>query len=109
MDLIRRWVVDGVTPEAAAHDPVGDLSDDEVRARLHFRLATHLRRNGDVESAAPHFVRAGELAPHDWTIRRATLPLVGDDPFGEKFFTIYEEWNDAGQPYHGIPGEQSGV
>src|SRR5438132_5850593 len=39
MDLIRKWVVDGVEPVVDnARDAVGDLSDDEVRARLHFRI-----------------------------------------------------------------------
>jgi hypothetical protein len=71
---------------------------------LHFRVAAHLRRTGDASAAAEHFERAGELAPHDWTIRRATMPLVGDDPFGEKFFEIYKEWDEAGRPYHGLPG-----
>ena len=109
MDLIRKWVVDGVEPvlDDAIGDPVGDLSEGEVRARLHFRIATHLRRNGDADGAGEHFVRAAELAPHDWTIRRAMLPLVGDDPFGEKFFELYGEWDAAGRPYHGIPGELS--
>jgi hypothetical protein len=32
------------------------------------------------------------------------LPLVGDDPFGATFFEMYEEWERAGQPYHGLPG-----
>jgi hypothetical protein len=109
MDLIRKWVRDG---EAAVLDEsvratVGDLSDDEVRARLHFRIATHLRRTDRAAAAAAHFARAGELAPHDWTIRRATLPLVGDDPFGATFFEIYREWDEAGQPYHGLPGERA--
>ena len=109
-DLVRRWVIDGDEPVIAdAATVVGDLSDDEVLARLHFRVAAHARRTGDDATAATHFARAGELAPNDWTIRRPMMPLVGDDPFGEKFFVIYKEWDDAGRPYHGIPGEKSGV
>ena len=54
--------------------------------------------------AAGHFARAGELAPNDWTIRRAALPLTGDDPFGPTFFELYKEWEAAGSPYHGLPG-----
>ena len=104
-DEIRRWVRDGVVPITAdkARAAVGDLTDDEVLARLHFRIAAHARRNGDDESAKRHFVEAGRLAPHDWTIRRATLPLVGDDPFGQTFFDIQREWEQAGKPYHGLP------
>jgi hypothetical protein len=107
LDLIRRWVNDGVEPETG-HVEVDDLSDDEVLARLHFRIAAHARRNGDEHTAATHFERAGQLAPHDWTIRRAALPLTGDDPFGATFFVMYEEWQAAGRPYHGIPGEHAG-
>ena len=106
MDAVRRWVRDGEAPLTAdeARHAVADLTDDEVRARLHFRIAVHARRAGDDETARRHLARAGELAPHDWTIRRAALPLVGDDPFGEKFFAMAEEWETAGKPYHGIPG-----
>ena len=106
MDAVRRWVRDGEAPMTAdeAREAVGDLSEDEVRARLHFRIAVHARRNGDDETAGRHLARAGELAPHDWTIRRASMPLMGDDPFGEKFFAMYEEFEKAGRPYHGIPG-----
>jgi hypothetical protein len=105
LELVRQWVRTGVEPDGLANSPdaVADLSDDEVLARLHFRVATHARRAGDAETAARHFDRAGALAPHDFTIRRAALPLVGDDPFGATFFTMYEEWEAAGQPYHGLP------
>jgi hypothetical protein len=105
LDLVRQWARAGVVPRggAGAADAVADLSDDEVLARLHFRVATHARRAGDAETAARHFERAGALAPHDFTIRRATLPLIGDDPFGATFFTMYEEWEAAGRPYHGLP------
>jgi hypothetical protein len=39
----------------------------------------------------------------DFTIRRAALPLVGGDPFGEDFFGMYAEWQEAGSPFHGLP------
>ena len=105
-ELVRRWVRDGVEPGTAdgATDIIEDLSDDEVLARLHFRVAVHARRAGATDTAARHFARAGELAPHDFTIRRATLPLVGEDPFGETFFAMHTEWESAGKPYHGLPG-----
>jgi hypothetical protein len=105
-DRLRAWVRDGVEPAAAANapDPVGDLTDDEVLARLHFRVAVHARRAGDDDTTRRHFDIAGTLAPHDFSIRRATMPLVGDDPFGEKFFALYQEWEAAGMPYHGLPG-----
>lgn len=109
LELVRRWVLDGAEPMSVedAKAAVDDLSDDEVLARLHFRIAAHARRVGDDTTAAAHFERAGALAPHDWTIRRAMMPLRGDDPFGEKFFELYQEWEAAGSPYHGIPGERS--
>jgi hypothetical protein len=73
MDAVRRWVIDGEVPitAAEARTAVTDLSEDEIRSRLHFRIATQARRRGDDETARRHFERAGELAPFDWTIRRA--------------------------------------
>lgn len=107
LDLVRDWVNAGDEPLAASTPErvaVEDLNDDEVLARLHFRVAVHARRSGDNDTASRHFELAGRLAPHDFTIRRATLPLVGDDPFGATFFAMYEEWEQAGHPYHGLPG-----
>jgi hypothetical protein len=108
MDAVRRWVHDGIEPNTPddARVAVGDLSDDELRARLHFRIATYARRHGDDATARRHFSRANELAPYDWTIRRAAMPLTGGDPFGQDFFTAYEEWQRAGSPYHGISARE---
>jgi hypothetical protein len=105
LDAVRRWVIEGEVPLAAdeLRDAVGDLSEDEVLARLHFRIAAQARRAGDPDTARRHFQDAAALAPHDWTIRRAAMPLVGDDPFGDKFFAMYQEWERAGRPYHGLP------
>jgi hypothetical protein len=104
-DLIRAWVRTGAvsvtTDEARA--AVGDLSDDEVLARLHFRVGAHLRRAGDDDGARRHFDEAGRLAPMDFTIRRAALPLTGGNPFGEDFFAMYQEYQEAGSPFHGLP------
>jgi hypothetical protein len=104
MDAVRRWVRHGEVPIVAddARRAVTDLSDEEVLARLHFRVAAQARRQGDEATARRHFERAGELAPNDFTIRRATMPLVGGDPFGQEFFDLYQEWQQAGSPYHGL-------
>ena len=104
MDAVRRWVRGGELPIVAdeARRAVGDLSSDEVLARLHFRVGAQARRRGDDVTARRHFALAGELAPNDFTIRRATMPLVGGDPFGQEFFDLYQDWQRAGSPYHGL-------
>jgi hypothetical protein len=108
-DSVRQWVREGRQPMPAdeARTAVGDLSADEIAARLHFRIATTARRQGHEEVAKGHFQRAAELAPYDWTIRRAALPLTGGDPFGQEFFDMYEEWQQAGSPYHGLAATRS--
>lgn len=102
LDAVRRWVTTGELPTTPDH-PVDDLTEDEIRARLHFRLATHARRHSDEATARRHFEQAARLAPHDWTVRRAAMPLQGTDPFGVEFFDMYQKWQQAGSPYHGLP------
>lgn len=91
---LRAWV----------HEGRGALAPDDVReqqllpgpeqqlARAEFRLGWHLHRLGKTEAAERHFVRAGELAPNDWTIRRAQLPIRGIDPMtSSEFIALWEE------------------
>jgi peroxiredoxin len=103
-DAVRRWVNDGAEPlsDTEARRAVADLSDDEIRARLHFRVAAQALRQDDDTAARRHFAAATALAPFDFTIRRAAMPLMGDDPFGDTFFAFYEQWQAAGRPYHGL-------
>lgn len=101
-DALRAWVRENRLP----------LEPDEVRrrqtlpaaheqrARAEFALAWHLHRQGRAEAAERHFVRAGELAPHDFTIRRGSMPIRGMDPFGADFAELYGEWLAAGRPYY---------
>lgn len=102
MEQVRRWVRDGTLPDDADY-AVEDLSADEIEARLAFRIAKHHRRSGDTDRAARWFERAAGLAPFDFTVRRAAMPLQDVDPFGEAFFELFGAWREAGSPYHGVP------
>ncbi len=101
MDAVRAWVHTGVIPGDGA-TPVEDLDASEVEARLAFRMALHHRRADNPTRAEHWFDKAVNLAPLDFTIRRAAMPLRGDDPFGASFFELWEEWQSAGRPFHGV-------
>jgi hypothetical protein len=105
LDAIREWVRTGTASDPSDGDSstaVGELSDAEVEARLWFRIGAHLHGEGrDTEAAGP-FARATALAPLDFTVSRAAMPLTGRDPFGEEFMALYAEWDTAGRPFHGL-------
>lgn len=94
-EALRRWARTGEVPEVTT-----TTSDDaELRtARAERRLAAWLHRNGHAEAAEEHFAAAVALAPLDFSIRRASMPLRGQDPFGTEFFALWEEWEAAGRP-----------
>ena len=94
-DALRTWVRTGEVPavEVATQD---DLALRTARAER--RLAAWLHRNGHLEQAELHFAAAVDLAPLDFSIRRASMPLRGQDPFGAEFFELWEEWEAAGRP-----------
>ena len=105
LDLVRRWVRDGDLPMDTdeIREAVADLTEDEVLARLHFRIAAEAHRRGDAETTRRHVLRAGELAPDDLTVWRAGMPLIGEDPFGQDFLDRYDEWKRRGSPAHSLP------
>ena len=108
-DLVRRWVRHGDLPLAggAARNAVADLSDDEVLARLHFRIAAEAHRRDDPVTTRAHVLTAGELAPDDLTVWRAGMPLIGEDPFGQDFLDRYDQWRAKGSPAHSLPSVRS--
>ena len=102
-EALRRWVRDD-QPPATGDTPGWAPSEAEQAAHLHYRLALHLWRDGRRDAATRHFDRAAELAPLDFTVRRAQLPLRGKDPFlGEEFLALWAEWDAVGRPYYGRP------
>jgi hypothetical protein len=99
---LRAWVKEGEAP--FTRDEIRKLQPlptaDEQLARAEFALGWYLHQAGKPEAAERHFVRAGELAPHDFTIRRGSMPIRGLDPMGPAFFEIYTAWTQAGKPYY---------
>ena len=91
---LRAWVNEG--RGALAADEVRDQqllpTPEHQLARAEFRLAWWLHQHGRADAAEPHFARAGALAPNDWTIRRAQLPIRGIDPMtSNEFIALWEE------------------
>lgn len=105
---LERWIVDGQKPyesDAAVRADQLMPDEDQQLARAEYRLALELWRIGEKDLAERHFVRAGALAPYDFTIRRGSMPLRDQDPFGAPFFELYREWEAAGRPYYTEPAE----
>jgi hypothetical protein len=102
LEALRKWVKEGVAPfredEARTLQPLPTAR--EQLARTEFALAWHLHKQGRGAAAERHFVAAGELAPHDFTIRRGSMPIRGKDPMGPEFFEMITEWQKRGEAYY---------
>jgi hypothetical protein len=111
LEAVRRWVHAGtgaLTPSDTRAQQLLPTAETQ-QARAEFTLAWHLHRAGKTAAAERHFVRAGELSPFDWTIRRGSMPIRDINPMGPEFFKLYEEWKAAGAPAYyptkALPGE----
>jgi hypothetical protein len=93
LELVRSWVKEGAGALAAEEVERHLVLPTEAsqQARAERALAWLLHGRGRSEAAARHFRRAGELAPGDWTIRRGSMPILGQNPFGPEFFALAEE------------------
>jgi hypothetical protein len=102
---LRAWVKEGKAPLTA--EELRRYQTPPTRehqlARAEFAVAWHLQKQGKTAAAERHFVRAGELSPHDWTIRRGSMPIRGLDPMGEPFMALWNEWQAAGSPSYNVP------
>ncbi len=102
LGLLRAWVRGEATAPAArlVRERQQAPTPDDQLARAEFGLGRWLADEGRGEAAERHFVRAGELAPHDFTIRRGSMPIRGIDPMGPAFRAMLQEWVGAGRPYY---------
>jgi hypothetical protein len=102
LGALRAWVT-ATAPaltaeEVRRHQPLPSAADQQARAE--FGLGQWLWAQGRTAAAERHFVRGGELAPHDFTIRRGTMPMRGIDPMGPQFREMVQAWAGAGHPYY---------
>jgi hypothetical protein len=99
---LRAWVKENKVPlaESAVRNFQILPTADEQQARAEFALGWYLHQAGKIAAAERHFVCAGTLAPHDFTIRRGSMPIRGLDPMGPAFAELYTEWQQAGRPYY---------
>jgi len=102
LGALRAWVRGEAPPLPKARTQALQSlpTDTDQQARAEFGLGRWLFECGRSEAAARHFERAGELAPHDFTIRRGTMPLRGIDPMGPAFREMLGAWTKAGNPYY---------
>jgi hypothetical protein len=93
LDMIRAWVRrgEGALAASEASSLMLPPSDESQTARTEHALAWALHGMGATAAAERHFLRAGELAPLDWTIRRGSMPIRGMNPFGPEFFELAAE------------------
>ena len=75
VDALRDWVARGEASEfALSPEEVvrrsGLRGVEEATAAAEFELAQYLFRQDDLDSARPHFRRAHELQPGNWTYKR---------------------------------------
>jgi hypothetical protein len=104
---LRAWVTGAAAPmsEAETRALLSLPTATDQQARAEFGLGQWLHEQGRSAAAERHFVRAGQLAPHDFMIRRGTMPIRGIDPMGPQFRSMLQEWTAGGRPYYRpLPG-----
>ena len=99
---LRAWVKTGEV--AYTGDRSRELqrlpTKEHQQARAEFALGQWLWEQHRFDAANVHFVRAGELAPHDFTIRRGSMPMREIDPMGPDFLKMVQDWGGAGNKYY---------
>ena len=102
LTALRAWVR-GEAPAPSA-DKVRALQTlptaADQQARAEFALGQWLFEQGRLAAAERHYIRGGELAPQDFTIRRGTMPIRGIDPMGPQFREMVMAWASAGHRYY---------
>ncbi len=98
LDAVRAWVKTGeVRTDKMVPSHMPPPTAYEELARAEWALAWFLHQRGARDAAARHFDRAGELSPDDWTIRRGSMPIRGQNPMGPEFFELAKDWESRGK------------
>lgn len=97
---LRAWVQGRSSALSAAEvRALQALPTPEMQlAKAEFGLGKWLYEHARHEEAARHFELAGDLAPHDFTIRRGSLPMRDLDPMGPVFRQMVKDWKTYYKP-----------
>ena len=101
-DALRAWVrcEASAMPDDAKRSLQALPTPRDQEARAEFALAFWLFGQGRLDAAEKHFLRGEDLAPHDFMIRRGSLPIRGIDPMGPVFAKMLADWQAAGNSYY---------
>ena len=98
LEAVRAWVKTGeIRRDEMVPTEMPPPTAEEELARAEWALAWVLHQRGATDAAARHFDRAGELSPDDWTIRRGSMPIRGQNPMGPEFFELAKDWEARGK------------
>jgi hypothetical protein len=102
LDAVRAWVRGeaGPLPAGRVRDLQPRPTAEHQAARAEFLVGQWLHARGRGAAAERHFLSAGELAPHDFTIRRGSMPMRGLDPMGPEFRAMVADWAARGHRYY---------
>jgi peroxiredoxin len=100
LQALQHWIHTGETDFSAQQtsEQMVPPTFDEQLARAEHALAWYLYQHGHEGAAKNHWDKAIALSPNDWTIRRGSMRLRGEDPFGNDFFQVWDEWEKSGKP-----------
>ena len=97
-EALRRWVREGAVPTT---EPTG--TDENPTRTSAGPAPSGASRPGCTGMAARRprdgiSRRRSSWRPLDFSIRRSSMRNRGEDPFGEEFFELWEQWDKAGRP-----------
>ena len=98
---LRAWVrgeAPAMSPDQVRRHQKQPTREEQL-ARAEFTLGFWLYEQGRTDAAERHFLRGGELAPHDFMIRRGSMPIRGINSMGPDFIKMSQEWAAAGHEY----------
>lgn len=100
LNALKKWITTGETDysQEQTHQQIVPPTFEEQLARAEHALAWYLYQHDQPDAAKMHWDKAIALSPHDWTIRRGSMRLRGEDPFGNDFFQVWDEWEKSGKP-----------
>ena len=106
LDALRSWVRDGTVVDLRRRRPCRGPRPVRRRGPRPAALPGRHRSPATGRRRRPRVVTScGPASSRRWTSPSGAPPCRSwaAIPFGQDFMELYQEWNDAGSPFHGLP------